>query len=140
MNFALRRLGYLGTVGYHDARCEAFIGNSSKDLQHFLRVCRIKIPCRLVRQQEFRPMYKCPGYRGSLHFAATELVDEVASPLFQPDQLQHFTRALRCFPEVDSLKLERNRDILQYSQCRQKVEELEHNAKVARPELRQLFI
>lgn len=60
-----------------DQSCEPFIRNLSQQVENARGRSGIEITCRLVRDEERRPVHQRARNRGPLLFAAAELVNEV---------------------------------------------------------------
>ncbi len=82
-------------------------------------------------------MNQRPGDRRSLLLTAAQLMNKMIGPFPQPDELDQFSRALVAFLWRNTLKQERQGNVLAHVHRRQQVEELKDEPDLVPPEIRQ---
>src|SRR5439155_9540962 len=90
----------------------------------------VKVPGRLVCQEDQRPVDEGPGDRDALLLATGELVGVVAQFLPQPDQVQDLRHALLGDVARFSDHLQRKGDVVEHGLVREQFEVLEHGPQV----------
>ncbi len=115
---------------------------SHKSLEQFddgIRRARIKVPRRLISNQQgwVTSHSACNG--GKLLLSRRDQHGEFVGKFFQPNQFQQFHGALRTFVEIVHVHIiHREHDVLEQGQCGQKLEELEDDAQILSAPLRAL--
>ena len=82
-------------------------------------------------------MNQRPGDGRSLLLTAAQLMDKMVTPFAKADQLDQFPGAFVAFLRRNTLKQQRQGNVLSHVHCRQQIEELKNEADPAAAELRQ---
>ena len=82
-------------------------------------------------------MNQRPGDRRSLLLTAAQLMNKMVRPFAKPDELDQLLGAFVAFLWRNTLKQERQGNVLAHIHCRQQIKELEDESDLVPPEIRQ---
>jgi hypothetical protein len=94
----------------------------------------VKIPGRLVGEDDGRPGHERARDRHTLHLSARQFGRPVTGPVAEADPLQELLGACVRRPRRHTVEHQRQRHVLDRGQHGHQIEELEHESEVAPPE------
>ena len=125
--------GHFVAVGNNHQRGHLTHMKVFEKLQDILGISPIQVPCWFVGEQECRGVHECSGDRGALHLAPTQLVRKVRGAVGNASEFHGSLGGSSGFGQGLALELQRQRDVFENGQRREKIEKLEYNADILTP-------